>query len=80
MSSFVEFWQKGIRSIMHVMLFVGPLSFVAPSTRIVAPARAATSMGLFDQFSKAFANNDYSESPATYEQTNARACKSFHGL
>lgn len=38
------------------------------------PARAAVSeMGLFDAFAKAFDNKDYSKSPATYEQTNARA-------
>ena len=30
-------------------------------------------MGIFDAFSKAFTNVDYSDSPATYEQTNARA-------
>ena len=29
--------------------------------------------GLFDSFKKAFENQDYSQSPATYEQTNARA-------
>ena len=30
-------------------------------------------MGLFDALKGAFENKDYSESPATYEQTNARA-------
>merc|ERR1712137_953109 len=30
-------------------------------------------MGVFDQFKKAFENKDYSASPAKYEQTNARA-------
>ena len=30
-------------------------------------------MGLGDMFKKAFNNQDYSTSPATYEQTNARA-------
>lgn len=39
----------------------------------VATPRATASMGLFDAFSNAFANKDYSNSPATYEQTNARA-------
>jgi len=51
---------------------------------IVGPAPAATirggnmrcgpvSLGLFDAFKKAFDNKDYTNSPATYEQTNARA-------
>ena len=35
--------------------------------------RPSVKMGLFDAFSKAFSNVDYSDSPATYEQTNARA-------
>ena len=30
-------------------------------------------MGVFDQFKKAFSNQDYSKSPAMYEQTYARA-------
>lgn len=30
-------------------------------------------MGIFDGLKKAFENQDYSDSPATYEQTNARA-------
>lgn len=30
-------------------------------------------MGFFDQLKKSFNNQDYSNSPATYEQTNARA-------
>jgi len=30
-------------------------------------------MGLFDGLAKAFENKDYSQSPGTYEQTNARA-------
>ncbi|KOO31816.1 peptidyl-prolyl cis-trans isomerase c [Chrysochromulina tobinii] len=30
-------------------------------------------MGLFDAFKKGFENKDYSQSPGTYEQTNARA-------
>lgn len=34
---------------------------------------ASFHMGLFDGLKKAFDNVDYSESPATYEQTNARA-------
>ena len=52
---------------------VGP----ALSTRAMSPRtqpRAATcAMGLFDALGKAFSNQDYSQSPATYEQTNARA-------
>ena len=35
--------------------------------------RAAVSMGFFDQLKKSFENQDYSNSAATYEQTNARA-------
>ncbi len=34
---------------------------------------SSVSMGLFDELKKAFDNVDYSQSPATYEQTNARA-------
>ena len=30
-------------------------------------------MGFFDQLKKSFDNKDYTNSPATYEQTNARA-------
>ena len=48
-----------------------PLSARAPP---LTPHRAApASMGLFDGLKKAFDNVDYSDSPATYEQTNARA-------
>merc|ERR1711935_181033 len=36
-------------------------------------ARVSVSMGIGDMFKKAFSNNDYSTSPATYEQTSARA-------
>ena len=35
--------------------------------------RHSVRMGLGDMFKKAFSNQDYSSSPATYEQTNARA-------
>eukprot|EP00316_Scyphosphaera_apsteinii_P025196 CAMPEP_0119314590 /NCGR_PEP_ID=MMETSP1333-20130426/33234_1 /TAXON_ID=418940 /ORGANISM="Scyphosphaera apsteinii, Strain RCC1455" /LENGTH=149 /DNA_ID=CAMNT_0007319731 /DNA_START=152 /DNA_END=601 /DNA_ORIENTATION=- len=35
--------------------------------------KRTVNMGLFDAFKKAFDNKDYSESPAKYEQTNARA-------
>ena len=50
--------------------FTGP----APASR-VAPRTAGCSMGnpLFDMFKKAFANEDYSNSAAIYQQTKARA-------
>merc|ERR1711871_677294 len=56
-------------------LFLGTATGFAASGRSaqVPLRRAALSLGLFDQFKKAFDNQDYSNSPATYEQTNARA-------
>ena len=46
------------------------LSALAPRR---APAAVGVRMGFFDQLKKSFDNQDYSQSPATYEQTNARA-------
>uniref|UniRef100_A0A7S4MVF7 Peptidyl-prolyl cis-trans isomerase n=1 Tax=Prymnesium polylepis TaxID=72548 RepID=A0A7S4MVF7_9EUKA len=62
-----------------MLAFVGTaLAFTLPplvARAPLAPHRAAApaSMGLFDGLKKAFDNVDYSDSPATYEQTNARA-------
>ena len=45
-----------------------------PTTRAICTIRSVPmTMGLFDGFKKAFENKDYSQSPGTYEQTNARA-------
>ena len=53
---------------------VGILLLAASShAYAVTPRAGRLTMGLFDAFSKAFENKDYSNSPATYEQTNARA-------
>jgi len=50
-------------------LHAAPRSPIAAATqRFPAPH-----MGLFDGLAKAFENKDYSQSPGTYEQTNARA-------
>lgn len=46
---------------------------LTPSSRAAASRTAPPALGLFDAFSKAFENKDYSNSPAQYEQTNARA-------
>jgi len=67
---------------MRVLLCCSLLSSAAAFT--ILPARTSQqrrlgacsvrpTMGLFDAFAKAFDNKDYSDSPATYEQTNARA-------
>jgi len=58
-----------------ISLCLTSLAFSIPSTpMLLRCSRAASSrMGLFDQFKKAFDNQDYSKSPAQYEQTNARA-------
>lgn len=50
-------------------LHAAPRSPIAAAThRLPMPH-----MGLFDGLAKAFENKDYSQSPGTYEQTNARA-------
>ena len=56
------------------------LGFAPPACRVAhgvaavrSPRFASVSMGFFDQMKKSFGNVDYSKSPATYEQTNARA-------
>ncbi|KAL1510276.1 hypothetical protein AB1Y20_006598 [Prymnesium parvum] len=56
------------------------LAFTMPSVAVrpvhwsVTPShRPDARMGFLDSLKKAFDNQDYSESPATYEQTNARA-------
>ena len=43
-----------------------------PASRAALRARPPA-LGLFDGLKKAFENQDYSTSPAAYEQTNARA-------
>lgn len=48
-------------------------AFQLPAAHLGVSSRASVSMGFGDMFKKAFTNNDYSTSPATYEQTNARA-------
>ena len=75
-------WTRGFRestvgSTQHTMLAIlsSTLAFSLP---LAPPLRAAHQrltprMGLFDGLKKAFDNVDYSDSPATYEQTNARA-------
>jgi hypothetical protein len=52
---------------------VGAFQLPAAPLGVGSRARVSVGMGLGDMFKKAFSNNDYSSSPATYEQTNARA-------
>ena len=52
---------------------VGAFQLPAAPLGVSSRARVSVSMGFGDMFKKAFSNNDYSMSPATYEQTNARA-------
>ena len=52
---------------------VGAFQLPAAPLGVSSHARVSVSMGFGDMFKKAFSNNDYSTSPATYEQTSARA-------
>ena len=52
---------------------VGAFQLPAVPLGVSSHARVSVSMGIGDMFKKAFSNNDYSTSPATYEQTSARA-------
>merc|ERR1712087_16915 len=69
--------KMSLASTMLLLLCCGASAFVcAPRT----PARShhliptpGIRMGLFDRLKKAFDNADYAQSPAMYEQTNARA-------
>ena len=45
----------------------------APPQAMASTRTMPLTMGIFDQLKKAFDNEDYSKSPAKYEQTNARA-------
>ena len=59
------------------LLLVGPAHGFGTAS-LMRPVSASTRasglrLGLFDGLAKAFENKDYSKSPATYEQTNARA-------
>ena len=44
-----------------------------PSAGVCGHRAVSPTMGFFDNLKKAFDNQDYSESPSMYEQTNARA-------
>lgn len=46
---------------------------LAPAAHPAVATRAAVRMGFFDQLKKSFTNQDYSESPGMYAQTNAKA-------
>ena len=67
-----------IPTAVAALLLVGPAHGFGTAS-LVRPASSATArasglrLGLFDGLAKAFENKDYSKSPATYEQTNARA-------
>ena len=52
----------------HASAFV-----VTGGARQASRSAVSVRLGLFDAIGKAFTNQDYTESPATYEQTNARA-------
>ena len=52
---------------------VGAFQLPAAPLGVGSRARVSVGMGLGDMFKRAFANNDYSSSPAMYEQTSARA-------
>lgn len=55
-------------------VFTATVAFTLPNVgRPMVMRSGVPSMGLFDGLKKAFDNVDYSDSPATYEQTNARA-------
>ena len=52
---------------------VGAFQLPAAPLGVGSRARVSVGMGLGDMFKNAFANKDYSTSPAMYEQTSARA-------
>ena len=52
---------------------VGAFQLPAAPLGVGSRARVSVGMGLGDMFKRAFENNDYSTSPAMYEQTSARA-------
>ena len=65
---------SALGSVLFACLLQPARGFAVNSLRPVkAASRCSVQCGLFDGLAKAFENKDYSNSPATYAQTNAKA-------